>query len=273
MNVYGCSNYRDILCRRFTERQVENPGYSMRDFARDLGMAVSSLSEVLSGKHGLSQRSAASLAVHLGLGANERRFFCDLVESEHGRSQQGREMARSRLTLRRTASHLDADQFNLISEWYHLAILELMTTRGFKHDIDWIASTLGISRMQADMAIQRMTRLGLLSCDNGRFKVLKSSTTTTDDVPSVAIRRFQSEILEKARHALNFQSVEEREIASVVVSIRKDDLPAARKMIKEFRRMFCGKLEQSGPGDEVYCFSTALFRLQKNVSDAVARNE
>ncbi len=69
------ADFRGMLRAELGRRQVKNPAYSMRAFARDLGLSASGLSEVLSGKHSLSLRRAVIVSQRLGLSGHESDDF------------------------------------------------------------------------------------------------------------------------------------------------------------------------------------------------------
>lgn len=87
-----------MLQDAFEQRAARNHHYSQSAFARDLGLGISQLNEILKGKKGLSSRNAMRVATALGLSEAERQRFCDLVESEHGRSRRARQRAAARLS-------------------------------------------------------------------------------------------------------------------------------------------------------------------------------
>lgn len=96
-------NFRDILKAELEKRQLRNPRYSLRSFARDLGLSAPRLSDVLRGRYGLSRGVAESLAEKLKLPEEEAAYFCDLVEASHGRSRHAKELALARLRDRADA--------------------------------------------------------------------------------------------------------------------------------------------------------------------------
>lgn len=55
-------SYQRWLVDELLERKTRNAGYSIRAFARDLGVNKSSLADVLAGKQHLSARSAQKVA-------------------------------------------------------------------------------------------------------------------------------------------------------------------------------------------------------------------
>lgn len=258
-------DYRSILRREFDARIKANAKYSLRAFARDLKIAPSRLSEVLSGKQGLSRDKARGLARELKLSDKETEFFCDLVESQDARGRLTRDLARIRLRkhdIDQSFHSLGADSFQVVSDWYHFAILQLIGVKGFKNDPGWIAKALEITRSEAREALERLKRLGLIEEREGELKVLREYVSAGDGVPSSAIRKFHAQVLERAIGALETQTLEERYVSTVFIPIDRANLEAAGRWIRAFRRKFSNKVNAlAGPdgANAVYCLSMQFF--------------
>lgn len=95
--ILSYTDYRAFLRDELSRRQARNARYSLRSFARDLGLAPPRLSDILRGRYGLSGAAAAELAARLRMSEEESFHFRDLAEAEHGRSRLARENARLRL--------------------------------------------------------------------------------------------------------------------------------------------------------------------------------
>lgn len=112
-------DYRQILKNELTRRCGNNALYSLRAFARDIGVSPSQLTEVLGGKHGLSGRKAKTVSQNLGFNKEETNFFVDLVEATHGRSEVKRELAKIRIQNKqqhsKRAKEIDLNTFAVIS--------------------------------------------------------------------------------------------------------------------------------------------------------------
>ena len=66
-NLYACASVCEILTMMMHQRILKNPGYSLRAYARDLGMSVSTLSGILKGLQNLSLQRAEDIALRLGI--------------------------------------------------------------------------------------------------------------------------------------------------------------------------------------------------------------
>lgn len=251
-------DFKAILSRKRDSR------YSLRAFARELKLSPSRLSEILSGKQGLSRNAARSIATQLGYGTKEIDLFCDLVDSQHARAKVNRELAKIRLDKRKSDPEhllLREDTFKLIADWHHFAILQLTELKGFKSDPQWIANALGVTLLDVTDALRRLERLGMIESHRGRIRATQSTTRTTDDVPSEAIRKAHRQILERASLALSTQPVEQREISANIIPMNQKQLEEAKRWLRSFRRRFAQRLAAADEKDRVYCLGIQFFNL------------
>ncbi|MGE3760591.1 MAG: TIGR02147 family protein, partial [Pseudobdellovibrionaceae bacterium] len=195
------TDYRDFLKYSLELRIQKNPKYSLRAFARDLDVAPQVLSSVFNKKKGISTEVATKISFRLNLNEQETNYFCDLVDLAHARSGASRKIAALRLTRYKRDLKFQTvkdDAFRVISDWYHYAILELTFVEGFISDISWIAKRLQISNHETKQAVERLKRLDLLIEKNSVFKKTETNLTTSHDIPSEAIQKFNRQILHKA---------------------------------------------------------------------------
>lgn len=256
------SDYRQYLTEGFETRASRNARYSLRAYARDLGLAVSTLNELLSGKYGLSKDRALLVGKKLNLNERQSAHFADLFKMKHARNEIERRQARQQVQerLNQSVSSLTVDAFKTISEWHHLTLLELLELNQFKDEPSWYAQRLGLSEIIIAESFKRLARLNMVVIQNGKIKPTDEYTAIGNDLPSEAIRKFHKQILEKAVTALDCQLVEEREFSSTVMGISREDLPAAKKALQTFRREFSTKFSKKNKND-VFCLGMQFFSL------------
>ncbi len=261
--MFDQSDYRQILKLELEKRCQKNPRYSLRAFARALGLSSARISEILNSKSGLSGEKARQIADVLGFSEDERDYFSNLVESIHARSEIKRELALARLGKyqHRRYQSLEMSHFEVLSNWYHLAILQLLEVKGCKSEPRWIARELGIQEIEAKLALERLEGLGYIKRERGRYVASSTLVSISSSVPSEAIRNFHRQVLKKALDCVDLQSIEQRELGATILSVNRADLPLLRQMMREFRKNVTFEASKNISKDSVYCLSTQLFEL------------
>ena len=258
------TNYRDFLQAELDKRKEINTYYSLRSFARDLGISAPRLSQVLSAKKGISAKAADDIADKLRLNKEDMDWFTSSVKAEHSRSQKEKKAFQERFQELQenatTFTNLQLEYFKVISDWYHYAILEMTHIEGFKSDLDWISETLNIDREKVREAINRLKSLELLEEVNGKLVDRFVALMTPNDTPSDSLKKINSQLLKKANEAIYLQGVSEREISSNILSISKEDLPEFKKRIRKFRRNIDKDLSMNKK-DTVYSLNIQFFNL------------
>lgn len=144
------SGFRLYLQSELARRLSSNPQYSLRSFALQLGINHSTLSQLLRGKRALTPRMIETLGERLGLRSEEIEVFV------------ARERQEGATVVPREIRFLTLDTVALLSDGSHRAILEMTSMEGFVPDTRWIARALDLTVDEVNMALSRLTRLGLL---------------------------------------------------------------------------------------------------------------
>jgi uncharacterized protein (TIGR02147 family) len=249
-------NYRHWLASELEERRMRNPVFSLRSFAKKLGVSPTTLSLLLSGKRRLTPRLAERMAARLNLSPVESHA---LVQAS--RRARVEELAQS---LEPDSYHsVEMDTFKVISDWYHYAILSLGELKKSKASPRWIAKRLGIPLREAEEAYHRLKRLGILGeSEGGRFRQLSPPLATSDDLNEPAIRKHVLQHLHIAEQALDTAERSEMDFSSLTMAIDPAKLPLAKAEIKKFRRRLCRLLE-TDPKERVFALSVQLYPLEK----------
>ncbi len=258
--------YIKLLKEELAHRCSINSRYSLRAFSRDLGICVSRLSLVMNKKSGLSEKSASLICLNLNWQDDEKDFFCYLVVAADGRSNKQRQEAQKKvesiLINRSKRKVLDVDVFNSISIWYYFSILELTELAEFNSDMKWIANKLSISIIEAEVAISCLQRLNLLTIKNGSLVKTYNVLSTTDGIPSKAIKNFNRSILDKSILSIDLQDVSERYLSTLTIALDPDLLPEIFEKISFFRKDLSQFIQENSiKKKEVYCLSTPFFKL------------
>ena len=242
----------DRLQQELVQRCQKNPKYSLRAFAKGMGVDPSLLSKVIHRKRRLSSRSLQKIARHLSFSPDEYMRYQteDELEVTPAPNQ---------------ALRMAADQFALIADWYHYAVFELVEVVGFDPSPRWIAQSLGISVAEARGAVERLLRLGILNQQpNGDLvKAQRFITTTGNPFTTSAFRQLQKGILEKACEALENVPFEERDQSSMTVAIAEQDLPRAQDSFRRLRQEIGQLGETTETKERVYHLSISFYPVSQ----------
>lgn len=254
-------SFKQLLQSELIRRCNKNSHYSLRAYAKSLGLSHATLSSILSGKRPLTKKSIIKLSLALNLGQSKMNFY--LAELNSGQNEN-----KTSLSAKIQHQQITLDTFAAISDWYHDAILELTRVKNFIPDVRWIAKSLGISRSEARIAIERLQRLDLLEITAvGRWNDLSRNNTTniTNDITNIALKKLQNKVLQQSAEALQSMPRTKRDHTSLMVAMNDADLAAVKEKIKEFRFELVDFIERknSKKPNAVYQFSFSVFPLTK----------
>lgn len=242
---------QERLNHLISQKIARNPLLSMRSLARRVGVNPSTLSRILSGQRNLTLKMAVKFADSLELSPKDRHLlFQDFYDIPLAQSEEVR--------------RLDDDSFESIKYWYHYAISQLTQLSEFREDLSWIARTLGITILTAKLAIERLERVGILARD-GEGNLYRTSATVLagSNTHNLAIREYQKQILEKAITSLELNSVDERDITSIMIATNVENIDLVKEEIKKFR-LRMAELLGNGERTRVYNLGIHLIPVSHN---------
>jgi hypothetical protein len=219
----------------FKSKRNKNSSFSVRAMAQLFKTSPAQMSQILSGKRPLSRKFIATVLDKLDMpnAATEIKF--DTIEDE---------------------------QFKLVSDWFHFAILSLSNTSRNKADPRFISQLLGIDYFVTKEAFERLLKLGLIQIHEGRFQQTTKPLHTKNDVPSAAIRSHHKQNLTLAAEKIDGVDVQLREFTSMTMAFNIKKLSAAKKLIRKFKHDLY-ELGSKGPCEDVFTFSAQLFPITK----------
>lgn len=257
---------QNLLRKVLLERRLKDASYSVRALARRCGLPASAANEILKGERRVSRKMAEKILVKLMLDPIERNNLLALFPENTPSKKKS-----AALTGVVTSEYLrlSSDQFEVISSWEHFAILSLLKLKGFKPNVTWISTRLGISTVKTQNAIKRLFRLGLVTKESeGRWVRIKKGVRTTDDVQSMSIQKSHLEDMNLARESILRDSVSVRDFSSATIPVDRKNLPKAKEVIRKAQDQLA-ELLAGEDATEVYKLSVYLYPLtvSKNRSE------
>jgi hypothetical protein len=260
------TTYRQYIEREFRRRCRRNSLYSLRAFARDLEISPSKLSEVLRGKCGLSAHAAEELCKQLNLSQVETQHFVILVEAEHSRNSTRKAQARDLLkTFQATHGYneLDLERFKIISDWQHLALLELMELDTFESNLEWMAQALDLDIFLVSESLERLENFNLVEVVDGKYRPTGGNMAVATNVPSREMREFHLQMMAKASECVETGRMEDRGVSHMIFAMDEKDFPKAQEALKKFRREFATTLQEGAHKNSLYSLGIQLIPITK----------
>ncbi len=269
-SVYEYSDYRSILRDYYYARKHERPNWSYGVWARQLGIrSPSTLIMILNGQRNPGKRLIRTLSTHFRFDKREAAYFEDLVTLHKVRE----DVRLSVLLMEKLGRHhpagkfklLDSDTFFAVSNWYYYAIRELVATKGFQEDFEWISRRLrfDVSPKQVKQAIETLLRLDLLRRSDDNALVQSGETVDTDQsVNDEGLMRYHEQTLDNAKKSIRrYRNDRERYVTGFTIPIKMESVPKAHELIEKFRMDMVDLMNQDQEKDAVYQLEIMFFSL------------
>lgn len=248
---------QNVLRTKFAEIQRQNPRYSLRAYAKKVGVHVGALTYIMNGKRNVSRKLAERMARRLLLDPQERSEVLGLFPEKRKRPVQGTEAFEPRYL------ELKASEFKIAAEWEHFAVMSLARCKDFVSTPEWIARRLGISPTRAKQVVDRLLQLGLLQSDSkGKWTRSKQSYRTTDDVADLSLKKHHEQTLDLAKESLFRDGISIRDFTSLTMAIDPRKIGETKELIRNFEDQ-ASEILESGHPTEVYRLSVQLYPLSK----------
>ncbi len=273
ISIFDFNDYKAFLTKRgLPQGFYTHSSKNLNTWAKRLGYkSASSLSMVLNGERLPSEEMIDKFAVDLKMSSREKRYFELLIELEK-RKRKNQDISEVLGKIKKSCTEknsfaIDLTRFSTISEWYYVAIKQLISTKDFVEDENWIYKRLRkkVTLGQIKIALKNLEELEIIKRDEkGKFNVIKPGLITSNDVPSSAIRKHHHGMMELAMQALLEQNIDQRQINSTSLKINKTDLPEAKKFIFDFIKEFASRFHIDDSSN-IYQLNVQLFELSKEI--------
>lgn len=251
LDPIGSESYTAVIEAELNERRRRNPSYSLRSFAKFLGVSPASLSQILSGKRRLSPKIAARIADRCEFStAKKSRFMSQVLETNLESKAESI-----------VFYELSPSDSAKISDWYHYGILSLAQLPHNEASPDWVATRLGITAEQAREAMERLLDMEFLRVQDGRLaRTERRHLNAHKGEPYETIIKHQRQMFEKAMYSLNNHPPMARHVSSFTMAVDPSRMEEAKELIHQFRLQI-RELFGTGNISKVYTLQVSLFPL------------
>lgn len=255
---------KDILRQILLKKIKANAAYSARAFARDIGVSPAFVTMILNGKKTINLNRAIEISQALKLSENEKQSLLNATMQESGLDLQIKgKLDRSGLI------DISEEQFAVIADWYHFAIMDLVTTKDFNFDVKRIAKRLSLSSLEVEVAIQRLIKVGILKQNGTRLTKVLNNLQLPTKISLTAVREHHKQMMERAKEQLtktDQKSFESRMISSMTFAADMSRIEEARKRVLDFQQELANFLSAGDECTEVFQLNIQLFPHTKDQS-------
>ncbi len=258
-------DYLRILQHEFQERKKKNNKYSLRAFAKFLGVSHALLSLVFLKKKGLSLKMADKISTKLSLSYLERNIFIKSVEKCFSRSAKKKTTAGhalSELHKHKQFTALNHETITQLDHWAYIGVFEVIHSKKAQTTKD-ICFFLDLKPSLTLKVLTYLQEISAISEENGVFTALSSSLQTTNDIPAKAMVSYHISMAQKAIASIQQQPVHMREFQNAILTVNQDSIGEAKTMIRNFIHEFNTRFYVDNDKSQLYSLIVNFFKLGK----------
>lgn len=244
--------YRDVgvfLSQFFDKRHAKNSQYSVRAFARDIGISSGRASEFLRGVSIPGPRLSQRIVEALQLSEKQKQQLNLLIASHLSVRKNGQLDGTHQLAEK---------EFTLLPEWQHFAVLNLLNTVHAEPSVPWLANRLGLTEMAISETLEKLCLAGLVVEEGGFFKATHQHLTSTNTIPSEALRNYHRQMIQRALWSIDNVPFELRNVTSIMMTANPSNLYKLKVLTNEFKKK-AAELFGEGEATEVYNLCVQIF--------------
>lgn len=272
-NIYEYHDYLIFLKDWIGFLKSTNNNFNIRKIAKEANIAIGYLSMVFARKRTMSEKAFDKITPHLKLQANEIKYLAQLrtiAESEDPQKRVEALNAIQKLKGYKETNKSELEVHQYLTNWYNVAIRELVNTKNFKADPEWIQSQFyeKIPLSEIKEALNFLEKHSfILKNQNGKHYLAEKPLQCKEGIYKISLSEFHRQILKQAEKSIERFSREERTILGHTLALNENQYAALKQHINEFIE----KLEKLGDtkneASQIYHVELAAFPLSKKQED------
>jgi uncharacterized protein (TIGR02147 family) len=244
--------YVQVLEKEFEKRKSQNANYSLRMFAKDLGIHSASLSSIMRGHRSFPWRLVVPVCRTLAMTEDNSQKFIASIRDR---------VTVEDLKVTRPRKKLDVERYaTIIEDWEYFAILNYFEIIGSPKNVDSIAQKFNLPVSRVEFVIERLLEVGFLEKQNGKIVRSVDPIRTSDDIPSSVLRKAHHQELDLVKERMENLEPLFREISSITFSGSAAKMTKAKKLIRSFRDKM-SEIMDGEDAQDVYLLAIQLVPL------------
>jgi len=270
-DIFNFMDYRKFLKAYYQYQKNLNSNFSYTIFARKVGLSRSFLHHVINYQGILQEDKALKLAHACKFNQWESDFFLALVMWNQSKDEKMQKLYWERmmgLSPKEDFYSLQGNEEKVITHWFSLALLELVTIKGFVNDVDWMAQKFGnkVSPQEIQETLDLLLIVGLLQFKNKRLVKTKKTVVAKrmGKIPPSILREYHKKNIPLGIEAIDSVDPSLREISTMSIAIEKKKIALLKNKIKNFRAEILEYVDACSKPEEVYQLNIQFFPLDNS---------
>lgn len=234
-------DFRSFLQDHFRHQKQNIPGFSMRGFARNPALKISSssfMTNLLQGKRNLTQQLRLKFSKALHLEAQEAEYFDFLVQFNQAKSLEEKNYFFSQLSKYRgsRAKLLAEHQYQFFSHWYNTVIWNYFGLARAERQPERIAKHLAtdLKPEQVEESLRLLLEMGLIKKMANGYEVSDRHMVTDKVFLGPVAKSYHKDFLRLAGDALEQVPAEKRQYNVLAFSVSDKGFGAIKQRIASF---------------------------------------
>lgn len=241
LEIFGYTDYRSYLKDYYLFKKGRTHGFSYRMFSKQAGFkSPNFLKLVIDGKRNLTSESGLLVSKAIGFDEKRSLYFKKLIDLEKctDDSKKAELLVNLKKMIPSDFQKLDLDLLDYLDSWLKPVLREMVEAGDFKADPYWLSRKLTgrINLKDLVSTVDYLVEKGfVISKDREHFQVKEKMILSSDEIKSLAIRRFHRIILNQAQEMLEDLPMEQREYGALTFSLSEDCFEELKDKLKGFR--------------------------------------
>jgi uncharacterized protein (TIGR02147 family) len=271
-SIFEFTDYRKFLAEYYRNKKETSRYFSYRYFSQKIGFnSPSFLKAVIEGKRNLTRQMLERFCKAMNFGTKETLYFKNLVFFNQAKTSSERQ--EFYLLLKSMAggireSVLNADQFEVFSNWYIPVIRELICLYNFKDDYQKLAASVKppIQSVEAKAAVALLMKLKMVAQrGDGSFRMVSPAMVMDNSVTSLAVRSFTRTMLDRSKEALDTIDKKARHISGITMGISPETYDVLTSEIEAFKNRVKLIVNNDTKSSKIYQMTLSLFPISEDV--------
>ncbi|NCN39932.1 TIGR02147 family protein [bacterium] len=252
------------------EKSEKNAAYSLRSFARDLGIEHPSLlSRVFNRKTKPTLLLIKKVSTALNLSEKENIYLEGLLALSSNPTDKQKQLILDSIYPLKPEPHVELDAFHLVqflSTWLNVAVFECLMLDVRPPADEWISKRLGwpTTPEMIQESLNLLEKIEFVrKLPSGIYERIPGARLKYEgDAPNSLVQRFHERMLKRGLSQLDYMPYEKRDMRSCTICLSDEAYKKSVHLIRETQRKIVDLAQESSQGSkDIYQLSTFMFSL------------